>query len=392
MQQLQQQRAMLDPATAAAAAAHHLHLHQQQQHAAGGPGHVHPAQTMTINRKLHGTGGVPGGHPLPPVYGDDNPPPLPPLRNPQKALPQPVSTVAGSDPTTTDAAGSDKQIYIYSTAKYGKYDPNGKSHLHQQQQLQQQQSHPASGKPPGEAGPDKAVGGAGAKNPNTTTFSSTPGFNSKPLPSIINCPLPDIPKSASNGSNSTTSKDDIYVKRKLLSDHPNGSKFATLKPIPAPKIEPNNLNGKHQHQQHPISNGANGVGGVTPADLASQLPPPPPPPPLPVTGSSSGSSGGSSSGYGTAGLTTSQIQSLPLPPPPLELLQQQQQQTHPDDQGLRLPPPPTTEELRSTLASNGVDGQQNGGVSDSVPNGDTTLPDKAAHGHDDNSFYAVTEL
>uniref|UniRef100_A0A182PUB0 Protein tweety homolog n=1 Tax=Anopheles epiroticus TaxID=199890 RepID=A0A182PUB0_9DIPT len=369
MQQLQQ-RAMLDPATAAAAAAHHLHLHQQQ-HAGGG--HVHPAQTMTINRKMHGaTGLAPGAsHPLPPVYGDDNPPPLPPLRNPQKALPQP-------DATTTDAAGADKQIYIYSTAKYGKYDPNSKTAPHQ---------YPAAmtGKTGDAPPPDK---GSAGKNPNTTTFSSTPSFNSKPLPSIINCPLPDIPKSTSNGSGSTTSKDDIYVKRKLLSDHPNGSKFATLKPIPAPKIELNNLNSKQQQQ--PITNGANNGGTV---EMAAQLPPPPPPPPPATTGNSSGSSGGSSSGYGTAGLTNSQIQSLPLPPPPLELLQQQQQQqnnstTHPDDQGLRLPPPPTSEELRSsTMETNGANHS-----GDTVPNGgdSTTMADKA--GHDENSFYAVTEL
>uniref|UniRef100_A0A182WZ92 Protein tweety homolog n=1 Tax=Anopheles quadriannulatus TaxID=34691 RepID=A0A182WZ92_ANOQN len=360
MQQLQQQRAMLDPATAAAAAAHHLHLHQQQQQHAGG--HAHPAQTMTINRKLHGAAGVPGAHPtLPPVYGDDTPPPLPPLRNPQKALlPQPVATVAGSDACTTDpGAGTDKQIYIYSTAKYGRYDPNGKT-ASQQQPQQPQQPHPAPGK--GVEGGPADKGSAGGKNPNTTTFSSTPGYSSKPLPSIINCPLPDIPKGVAGAA--PTSKDDIYVKRKLLTDHPNGSKFATLKPIPAPKIEPNGLNGKH-----------------TGADLAAQqLPPPPPPPlPLPVTGGSSGSSGGSSSGYGTAGLTTSQIQSLPLPPPPLEL------QSDPDDPGLRLPPPPTSEELLES----GAAGQPNG---DGVPNGADTsaLADKP--GHDENSFYAVTEL
>uniref|UniRef100_A0A8W7PQZ6 Uncharacterized protein n=1 Tax=Anopheles coluzzii TaxID=1518534 RepID=A0A8W7PQZ6_ANOCL len=181
MQQLQQQRAMLDPATAAAAAAHHLHLHQQQQQHAGG--HAHPAQTMTINRKLHGAAGVPGAHPtLPPVYGDDTPPPLPPLRNPQKALlPQPVATVAGSDACTTDpGAGTDKQIYIYSTAKYGRYDPNGKTASQQQQQPQQQQPHPAPGK--GVEGGPADKGSAGGKNPNTTTFSSTPGYSSKPLP------------------------------------------------------------------------------------------------------------------------------------------------------------------------------------------------------------------
>uniref|UniRef100_A0A182VG33 Protein tweety homolog n=1 Tax=Anopheles merus TaxID=30066 RepID=A0A182VG33_ANOME len=204
-------------------------------------------------------------------------------------------------------------------------------------------------------------------NMNTRTLphhpkGSTPGYSSKPLPSIINCPLPDIPKGVAGAA--PTSKDDIYVKRKLLTDHPNGSKFATLKPIPAPKIEPNGLNGKH-----------------TGADLAAQqqLPPPPPPPPLPVTGGSSGSSGGSSSGYGTAGLTTSQIQSLPLPPPPLEL------QSDPDDPGLRLPPPPTSEELLES----GAAGQPNG---DGVPNGADTsaLADKP--GHDENSFYAVTEL
>uniref|UniRef100_A0A182N0N7 Protein tweety homolog n=1 Tax=Anopheles dirus TaxID=7168 RepID=A0A182N0N7_9DIPT len=309
---------------------------------------------------------------------------------PSKALPPPVSTVAGPDMTTTvdGAAGSDKQIYIYSTAKYGKYDPNGKAHMQQQQQQQQllhqqhqqhQQHHPAAAAAGGaKMGPEDKGNTGGNKNPNTTTFSSTPGSNSKPLPSIINCPLPDIPKGAGNGG--PTSKDDIYVKRKLLSDHPNGSKFATLKPIPAPKIEPNHLSGKQQQQQHQsLSNGANGSDAGTAADLASQLPPPPPPPP-PVTGSSSGSSGGSS-GYSTSGLTTSQIQSLPLPPPPLELLQQQQQQqqhqhTHQDDQSLLLPPPPTSEELEA-----------NGGTQQ---NGDGHDGEKV--GADDNSFYAVTEL
>uniref|UniRef100_A0A182M8X3 Protein tweety homolog n=1 Tax=Anopheles culicifacies TaxID=139723 RepID=A0A182M8X3_9DIPT len=390
-QQMHHQQAHVQAQQAQAQAQAHMMHHHQAMMRAGGthtlgrlPSHSSPTHLHGPNNGKYATLRVPGTHPLPPVYGDDNPPPLPPLRNPQKALPHPVSTIAGSDTSTADtaAAGSDKQIYIYSTAKYGKYDPNGKTHLQQQQQ----QSHPTTGKL-GEGVPDK---GNGTKNSNTTTFSSTPGFNSKPLPSIINCPLPDIPKSASNGS--TTSKDDIYIKRKLLMDHPNGSKFATLKPIPVPKIEPNNLNDKQQHQENNMSKGANGAGTAIP-DLAVQLPPPPPPPP-PVTGSSSGSSGGSSSGYGTARLTASQIQSLPLPPPPLELLQQQQ--NHPDDQGLRLPPPPTNEELRSSSMESNAIGQQNGGgVGDSAPNGDTSIPDKAAsaaHDHDDNSFYAVTEL
>uniref|UniRef100_A0AAG5DB20 Protein tweety homolog n=1 Tax=Anopheles atroparvus TaxID=41427 RepID=A0AAG5DB20_ANOAO len=356
---------------------------------------------MTINRKLHAAGvtgggvGAAGGLPLPPVYGDDNPPPLPPLRNPQKALPPPVSTVAGSDASAvgTDpvTAGTDKQIYIYSTAKYGKYDPStGKGHGQQQQQQQLHAHHQPGGPAPGKYGDaqDKPIATGGSKNPNTTTFSSTPASNSKPLPSIINCPLPDIPKSAP--------KDDIYVKRKLLSDHPNGSKFATLKPIPVPKIEPGNLPPLHNGASKPLPNGP-----LTPAD--AQLPPPPPPPP-PATAGSSGSSGGSSSGYGTVGLTTSQIQSLPLPPPPLELLQQQQQQqqnSHQDhqDQALRLPPPPTNEELRSSAMDNGAAGgpaQLNGGGGGHMPNGDTGLTTEggksAAVGNDDNSFYAVTEL
>ncbi|XP_058127699.1 protein tweety-like [Anopheles ziemanni] len=355
MQHLQQQRALLDPA----AAGHHLHLHhqqqqqQQQQQQGTGPqvpgAHVHPGQTMTINRKLHGAaaGGVTGPLPLPPVYGDDNPPPLPPLRNPQKALPPPTSTEASAE---TAAAGTDKQIYIYSTAKYG---------------------------------------GSIKPNPNTTTFSATPASNSKPLPSIINCPLPDIPKSAP--------KDDIYVKRKLLSDHPNGSKFATLKPIPVPKIDPGALQngGKQALPNGPLP---------TPAD--AQLPPPPPPPLPATTTSSSGSSGGSSSGYGTVGLTTSQIQSLPLPPPPLELLQEQpannnhhHHQDH-QDQALRLPPPPTNEELRSSAMDNGptqLNGSGGGGGGVVVQNGDPGLPTDGGKGvavgnNDDNSFYAVTEL
>uniref|UniRef100_A0A182QAJ0 Protein tweety homolog n=1 Tax=Anopheles farauti TaxID=69004 RepID=A0A182QAJ0_9DIPT len=210
---------------------------------------------------------------------------------------------------------------------------------------------------------------------SSPTHLHGPNNGNKPLPSIINCPLPDIPKTSGNGG--PTSKDDIYVKRKLLADHPNGSKFATLKPIPAPKIEPNHLSGKQQQHQHSLSNGANGSDAAAPADLVSQLPPPPPPPP-PATGNSSGSSGGSS-GYSTSGLTTSQIQSLPLPPPPLELLQQHQH-THQDEQSLLLPPPPTSEELE---ANGGT--QQNGDGHDSV------IGEKGG-ATDDNSFYAVTEL
>ncbi|XP_035777527.1 protein tweety-like isoform X2 [Anopheles albimanus] len=367
--------------TAAAAAAHHLQMH-------------HAAQTMTINRKLHGAAAA-HTHPHPsaaqmqqhqqqqqqsvvpsPVYGDDNPPPLPPLRNPQKALPV-VTTVAA----VSDAEATDRANYIYSTAKYGA----GKGSVAAQQQPPKQQSVP--------------MPSAAAKNPNTTTFCSTPASNSKPLPSIINCPLPDIPKAPA------TAKDDIYVRRKLLTDqhhHPAagaGGKFATLKPIPAPKIEPAKvaLNGAGRGYAGTVEEAAEVA-----AAAGQLLPPPPPPPPLPVvagtgtatSGSSSGGSSGSS-GYGTAGLTTSQIQSLPLPPPPLEVLQQQQQQqqqqTHQEHGEMdeesslasaRLPPPPTTEEL-----------QQNG-CAPVAASGDHGDKPPAEHGDndDDNNFYAVTEL
>ncbi|XP_049547670.1 protein enabled homolog [Anopheles darlingi] len=327
------QRVLQDPA-AAAAAAHHLQMH-------------HAAQTMTINRKLHGAAGA-HTHPHPasaaaqmqqqqqqqsvvpsPVYGDDNPPPLPPLRNPQKALPV-VTTVAASE---TDTA-SDRPNYIYSTAKYqgqgGKGSGGSVSAHHTQQPPQPKQPLAGAG-----------ASAAASKNPNTTTFCSTPASNSKPLPSIINCPLPDIPKAPT-----ATAKDDIYVAL-------NGSSKGTY--------------------------GTTTVTGMEETVAATgQLLPPPPPPPLPaVTGSGTGSgtgiggtatsssSGGSSgsSGYGTQQHT----------------LQEQHGETDEEASlaAARLPPPPTTEEL-----------QQNGCAVTASDHSDK----QPATEHDDNNFYAVTEL
>ncbi|XP_052864874.1 uncharacterized protein LOC128271409 [Anopheles cruzii] len=383
-----QQRIFADPA----AVTHHLHLHHLR--AAG-----HAAQTMTINRKFHdGSGGSGGGHHQPseitsippPFYGDDNPPPLPPLRNPQKALQQQLSssTTVTTRGVESDACDTpvDRRIYIYSSAKYGsngdKPSPspalagcntNGSSTIKQQ--------------------PHREL--KDGKNPQTTTFCATAAPNSKPLPSIINCPLPDIPsKGVAGMEQGAVAKDDIYIKRKLLADHSNGgSKFATLKPIQAPKIEAQKL----PHPAEPGKTYSNDTirslqqqATAVPDVIVEPLSPPPPPPLpfIPTTsadgcggGGSAGSSG--SSGYGTAagGLMPCQIQALPLPPPPLEVFQQQSMDSDSSQlaAGLRLPPPPTNEEL-----------QQNGCT---MLNGaGTNCQQTRTVGADPSCFYAVTEL
>ena len=161
----------------------------------------HPQHTMTINRKI--INDKPQN-----IYNEDNPPPLPPLRNPAKAIPMatiPQGAAVTSQITTVSNSDSVQAIPSLNTPDNSIYER------------------------------DKAIYICSTlRNPNQmksqTTFNATPATNTKPLPSIINCPLPEIPKEAQqNGP-----REEIYVKRKFLDQN---SKFATLKAIPLPKID-----------------------------------------------------------------------------------------------------------------------------------------------------------
>ncbi|XP_058445773.1 putative uncharacterized protein DDB_G0277255 [Malaya genurostris] len=353
-QQLQQQQLSQQHLSMPPGARHH-------QHASGHPGH-----TMTINRKVIDQN----------QYNEDTPPPLPPLRNPQKAL-DPVQAIPSLNDSSINER--DKQIYICSTLK------NPTSHNTKDNSNIMSNSN-------GQTHPNNTNNHAHGNNSygtmkqttntikNQTTFNSTPATTTKPLPSIINTPLPEIPKQ----HQLPPPKDDIYVKRKLIDQN---SKFATLKAIPMPKIEALELEAQKkkimQAQQQKTSNTPNGIPVTT---TISTLPPPP------VT---------TVSGV----LTASQIQSLPLPPPPPELI---------EEEALPPPPPPvvqddeltahdsskninvtkvdTKEVIYATKAitshnNNGTNGNHNGSNGSIVTN-----PTNTNNNSDESSFYAVTEL
>ncbi|XP_058840163.1 transcription factor mef2A-like [Topomyia yanbarensis] len=351
-QQLQQQLPPQQHPNMPPSARHH-------QHPGGNPGH-----TMTMNRKV-----IDKNH-----YNEDTPPPLPPLRNPQKAL-DPVQAI----PSLNDSSISerDKQIYICSSLK----NPNNHNTNNSSNNSNNGQTHPNT---TSNHSHGSNPYGTMKQNPNTlknqTTFNSTLATTTKPLPSIINTPLPEIPKQ----SQLPAPKDDIYVKRKLIEQN---SKFATLKAIPMPKIEALDIETQKkkmaQTHQQKTTHTPNGMPVIKNTSL---LPPPP------VTTAS-----------GT--MTASQIQSLPLPPPPPELI---------EEEPLPPPPPPighegglsghddlkttntakteTKEVIYATKvitnhANSGTNGNHGGSNGDIVSN-----PTSTNNTGDESSFYAVTEL
>lgn len=290
---------------------------------------------MTMNRKI-----IEKNH-----YNDEVPPPLPPLRNPQKALESVQAIPSLNDSSVNER---DKQIYICSTLKNPNI-PNNHNGSH---------NNGSNG---------NTHYGTMRNNTNAiknqTTFNSTPPTTTKPLPSIINTPLPEIPTQPTQQP-AQAPKDDIYVKRKFIDQN---SKFATLKAIPLPKIEALELEAQRKKMaQNSASSGAhNGPATIVPA-VSSPLPPPP------LTTMSTA-------------MTTSQIQSLPLPPPPPELIEEEP-----------LPPPPPPVELAADLSSAGGDNPKEviyatKAITSNHIGNDGSGANATSNG-DESSFYAVTEL
>lgn len=288
---------------------------------------------MTMNRKI-----IEQNH-----YNDEIPPPLPPLRNPQKAL-EPVQAIPSLNDSSVNER--DKQIYICSTLK----NPNNPG------------NHNGNHGSNGNGTHYGTMRNNTSAIKNQTTFNSTPPTTTKPLPSIINTPLPEIPSQPTQ-QQAPAPKDDIYVKRKFIDQN---SKFATLKAIPLPKIEALEIEAQRKKMAQNAASGA--PNGASASTVSSPLPPPP------VTTMSSA-------------MTTSQIQSLPLPPPPPELIEEEP-----------LPPPPPPVDLDADLSAHDAKKEviyatkaiannhgNNGG-------GTATNPTNVNNGSDESSFYAVTEL
>ncbi|XP_055522697.1 homeobox protein 5-like [Wyeomyia smithii] len=351
-QLLQQQHQQMPPN-----ARHH-------QHSVG-----HPSHTMTINRKM-----IEQSH-----YSEDNPPPLPPLRNPQKAL-ETVQAIPSLNDSSVNER--DKQIYICSSLKNpNNQNLNNNASSSNSSSTNSQTNNSCSYQNNG----NNSYGTMKPTNntiKNQTTFNSTASTTTKPLASIINTPLPAIPKN----SQSLVSKDEIYVKRKLIDQN---SKFATLKAIPLPKIEALEIEAQkkkntQQTKQQNLSTGTANENTMT--TITDPLPSPP------VT-------------TNVNTMTTTQIQSLPLPLPPPELI----------EEPLPPPPPPVDEDgqivyhddstnmnvVKSDLkeviyATKKITNTHTNGASNgnnSVACGNCTAnPTNTNNNSDENSFYAVTEL
>lgn len=339
-------------AAAAAAAAAHAHYHQHQQHYPYVPASAQQIQQQQQQQQQNQ------------IY----------QQIPAQLGPMPVTS--GNPHSIYQSTSGPAPIYVSNSATmrrqsshgsngphslYGQH-PSQHQQSHQQQlppHLHQQQQHPGphtAKSPPNETievpssnSIDSAMYERDKQIYKCSTLRQGGKFDPKYKPSILNCPLPEIPKDAGESP-----------KREESSN--NYSKTLQRPPMKLPPhmkvISPPRIENPSQTQLHP-QNG-NGNGHINGQAMTPQNPSPP--------------------------LTVTQQQQQQQ-----QQIQQQQSQQGSTNNQTKSPPPPSAVSMSSSPPKLGNNQQMN--ANNSLPNGDDQdLPPPPPPALNDDSNYAVTEL